>query len=71
VELVKLIEKWRVRARRKFHDAKLEPDVMGRKLIEHGALCYFNCSEELQTLVDALPSSATPAATKKSRTRQA
>lgn len=43
-----LIAEWEHRARRKFIDAEKERDPMGRRLIEHGAMCYFNCAQELR-----------------------
>lgn len=61
-QLEKLVAVWQRRARRKFRDAAGEDDTMGKRLIEHGAMCYFNCSQELQRVVDGLAPSATPAA---------
>lgn len=53
-----LIEKWDKQARRKFEDAKHESDEMGKKLIEHGAMCYFNAARELESLSSSqLPAS--------------
>ena len=46
--LLAVIRLWKERAHGKFESAKLEPDVMGRKLIEHGAICYFNAATELE-----------------------
>ena len=69
--IVELPNVWRKRSARKFKDAKTEKDVMGKKLIEHGAMCYFNCSEELQKLVDELAASTTQSKAKKSKTHQA
>jgi hypothetical protein len=62
----RLAEKWRASAARKFHDAELEPDEMGRRLIEHGAVCLFNCSQEAQTLAGALPVLTIPGESQKS-----
>ncbi len=45
--LDRLVGEWERRARRAFFDAEHEPDPMGRRLIEHGAMCYFNCIQEL------------------------
>lgn len=59
-ELRKLSEEWRARARRKFLGADREPDAAGKRLIEHGATCYFNCSEDLRKLASALRLSPTP-----------
>lgn len=43
-----LVDCWKRRAAKKFTDAKGENDEMGRKLIEHGAMCYFNAATELE-----------------------
>ncbi len=48
-----LIAEWEGRARRKFVDAEHEHDPMGRRLIEHGAFCYFNCAQQLKEAVRA------------------
>jgi hypothetical protein len=55
--LKKIDRHWRHLARKKLAEAPLEPDPMGRRLIEHGGMCYFNCSEELRS---AVPELATP-----------
>ena len=34
-----------------FERGKLEPEEMGRKLIEHGAWCYFNAARELESVI--------------------
>ena len=52
-----LSDQWEARARRKFRAADGERDVAGKRLIEHGATCYFNCSEDLRKLLGALRSS--------------
>jgi hypothetical protein len=57
--MVELADIWIKRARRKFRDAEGERDMAGKKLIEHGATCYFNCSEELRKLADELATSHT------------
>lgn len=46
-----LAEQWEGRARRRFMDADAEQDPMGRRLIEHGAICYSNAAQELRELV--------------------
>lgn len=43
-----LITQWERLARSKFLSAEHEADDMGRHLIEHGAMCYFNCASELR-----------------------
>ena len=50
-ELLVLIEKWERISRRAFCDADHEKDPMGKRLIEHGAMCYFNCSRELRVIL--------------------
>ncbi len=51
---------WEQRARSKFLSAEHEENAMGRRLIEHGAMCYFNCARELREALEA-PSPPTPA----------
>lgn len=54
--LEELIEKWNHSARRAFYDAEREQDPMGKRLIEHGAMCYFNCATELTAALASLSS---------------
>lgn len=51
--LTQLADKWGATARAKFRSAEQEKDAMGRRLIEHGAICYFNCREELLSLLQS------------------
>jgi hypothetical protein len=52
----RLIEKWNHSARRAFCDAEREQNMMGKRLIEHGAMCYFNCANDLtEALASFLP----------------
>ncbi len=54
-----LVNHWENRARRKWIDSEAENDPMGKKIIEHGALCYQNCARELKealTSFSPLPS---------------
>jgi hypothetical protein len=46
--LNQLVENWEALARNKFKGAKKEKLPMGKRLIEHGAFCYFNCAQELK-----------------------
>ena len=39
---------WERRAKLKFTDAEREQDPMHRRLVEHGAVCYFNAAAELR-----------------------
>ena len=58
--LVRLLDSWKGRAKRKFTDAKGEDDEMGRKLIEHGAMCYFNAATELEEVLKQIRADAEP-----------
>lgn len=52
------------RARHAYRTAECEPEgSYGRRFIEHGAACYFNCWARLQKILDAssLLPSGTPA----------
>ena len=42
---------WRKIAKRAWHEASLESDVMGKKIIEAKAMCYQNCATELEALI--------------------
>jgi hypothetical protein len=54
--LLNLVSNWENIARRKWIDSEAEDDPMGKKLIEHGALCYQNCARELkEALTSSLP----------------
>ena len=48
-----LIREWEQIAKRKFADAQSEQDPMGRRLIENGAMCYFNCAQALSQVLSA------------------
>ena len=50
-ELQNLIEKWQRIAAKKFKDAKFEKTDFGKQFVEHGAVCYFNCANDLQNLI--------------------
>lgn len=54
-DLQDLVRRWEDIARRKWIDSEAEDNPMGKKLIEHGALCYQNCARELK---EALSSSS-------------
>src|ERR1035438_5752267 len=64
--MVELAERWRKRSCFAFKSAELEPNDMGKRLIQHGAMCYHNCWSELQTLVDELRASTTQSKSKNS-----
>ena len=46
-----LIEEWEGYARRAFLNAEHESDPMGKRLIEHGAMCDFNCAQALKKAI--------------------
>src|ERR1019366_335671 len=48
-----------------------KPDEMGKRFIQHGAMSYYNCWSELQTLADELLASTTQPESKKTKTPQA
>jgi hypothetical protein len=52
--LISLINEWQNSARNRFRAAEQEKDEFGKRFIEHGAMCYFNCSHELRKAL-ALP----------------
>ena len=41
-------------------DAKSEDNEMGRKLIEHGAMCYFNAATELEEALKQIQAVSEP-----------
>ncbi|MGI4846838.1 MAG: hypothetical protein ACRYGK_01680 [Janthinobacterium lividum] len=51
LDQVKLAEKWEQRARQLFACAAVTTDEMGKRLVEHGAMCYFNCAQDIRALV--------------------
>ena len=51
-KLEELAEDWDRAARRKFFDAEHEQSEFGRRFIEHGAMCYINCSAALRKALD-------------------
>jgi hypothetical protein len=68
--LLAVAEQWEAAARRRFISADLENDAMGKRLIEHGAVCLANCASELREAlsVSASRPSAIPEANQKSLT---
>ena len=65
-----LKNEWKRRATFAFKSAENEPNIMGKKLMEHGAMCYLNCATEMERfLADASPDlSQKPLPTQKSKT---
>ncbi len=43
-----LVAMWKKIVLKKFADAEGETNPMGKRLIEHGAMCYFNVATELE-----------------------
>lgn len=61
-ELEALAQEFAALARRAFLNAEHEPEgSFGRRFIEHGAFCYFNCWGRLRQFLDA--ASPQPSAT--------
>jgi hypothetical protein len=55
-DLLKLVSEWEISARRQFGCAERTEGAMEKKLVEHGAMCYFNCAQALRaTLGEPLP----------------
>jgi hypothetical protein len=55
--LIELADKWEREARRKILSSKLQNDIpsqrpTGEALIQHGAICYFNCAQELRRVLN-------------------
>lgn len=48
-----LVARWEHHARREFHAAESEENYMGRKLLEHGAVCHCNCANALREVLKA------------------
>ena len=61
-KLQELVARWEHHARREFHAAESEENYMGRKLLEHGAVCHCNCAKALGEVLKAASTepSATP-----------
>jgi len=51
--LQQLANDWERIAASKFASADHEPDPMGKRLIEHGAICYWNCAQQLRKAIEA------------------
>jgi hypothetical protein len=51
--LMKLVQAWEQSARSQFQCAERTTDPMGRRLVEHGATCYFNCASALRQALGA------------------
>lgn len=53
-QLEQLAKKWMQSSKRRFNMAEQEPNMMGGKLMEHGAVCYFNCATELNDIIKSM-----------------
>lgn len=42
-----LRQSWMQEASRRFLNAEQESSEIGKRVLEHGAVCYFNCAREL------------------------
>jgi len=69
--MVELINEWNRRARSRYRSAAKAPTKQEKDHIESGAICYFNCSEELRKLADELRASPTPLKPKACKKRPA
>lgn len=49
--LLQLTEQWRRDAAQRFKCAKSETNPMGKKLIEHGGVCLFNCIMDVRRML--------------------
>jgi hypothetical protein len=53
-KLKDLAIKWERISAIKFDDAESENNEFGKKFIEHGAVCYFNCASQLRHLLESV-----------------
>ena len=52
--LLALVETWKYRSRQQFLCGEQTKDCpMGKRLVEHGAMCYANCALELEAALSA------------------
>lgn len=51
--LMALILEWEQSARSQLQCAERTKDPMGRRLVQHGGMCYFNCAQALRRHLDA------------------
>lgn len=57
-KLGRLARTWEERSRRKLECGAQAEDGMGRRMVEHGAMCYFNCAQELREALGQDPCGA-------------
>jgi hypothetical protein len=51
--LLSLTAYWKRIAANKFRSAAEEETPFGRRFVQHGAICYFNCAAQLEGLVES------------------
>lgn len=59
-QLHSLAETWERRAIGKLKCGEKTADEMGRRLVDHGAMCYFNCAQELKAILAELSPPISP-----------
>lgn len=57
--LFSLIEKWENVSRKKFQSAEQQDDITDKRptakqFIEHGAICYYNCAQQLREVLSSV-----------------
>lgn len=64
-KLTALIDEWEKTARNKFRSAERQEDdpanrPTAKRFVEHGAMCYYNCAQDLRAALSSLsPSTST------------
>lgn len=51
--LMALVLEWEQSARSQLQCAERTKDPMGKRLVQHGGMCYFNCAQALRRHLDA------------------
>lgn len=51
-DLKRLAETWMKRALKQFECMDRTESEMGKRVMQHGAMVYFNCATEIQELID-------------------
>lgn len=52
-DLTSLTQQWEQSARSQFQCAERTADPMGKRLVQHGGTCYFNCASAVRQALDA------------------
>lgn len=58
--LMSLVLEWEQNARSQLQCAERTKDPMGKRLVQHGAMCYFNCAQAVRRHLDAAVSLPSP-----------